>query len=28
VPSILEFQLRQIHQEVEWIATLTQEVQA
>jgi DNA-binding PadR family transcriptional regulator len=23
VPSILEFQLRQIHQEVEWIATLT-----
>jgi DNA-binding PadR family transcriptional regulator len=26
--SLLEFQLRQIHQELEWIATLIQEVQA
>ena len=28
VHSLLDFQLRQIQQEVEWIATLTQEVQA
>jgi DNA-binding PadR family transcriptional regulator len=28
VDSLLDFQLRQIHQELEWIATLIQEVQA
>ena len=28
VQSLLDFQLRQVHQEVEWIATLIQEVQA
>jgi DNA-binding PadR family transcriptional regulator len=28
VHSLLDFQLRQVHQELEWIATLIQEVQA